>query len=141
MADYTTTHTASTPSVRHIRGRSLAKLPRYRRLQAALALIDGKAVLDHCIRQAAAACRVPEISLRRELAARKPKPKPPTLAEHLVNSTTEEKVEAARVVGVDFVWDQMILPLITTAAEDDDDDDDDDDDGPADWWKELHEQK
>jgi hypothetical protein len=36
-----------------------------------------------------------------------------TLAEHLVNATPAERVEAARVLGVDQVWDQMVLPIIT----------------------------
>jgi len=43
---------------------------------------------------------------------RKPKPKPPTLADHLAHSSAEEKVEAARKFGVDRLWDTMIAPVI-----------------------------
>ena len=36
----------------------------------------------------------------------------PTLAEHLVSASLSERIEAARAVGVDIVWDTMVLPLV-----------------------------
>jgi hypothetical protein len=51
-----------------------------------------------------------EISLS-HLCNGQPKPKP-TLADHLVRSSAEERVEAARAFGVDRVWDSMIAPVI-----------------------------
>jgi hypothetical protein len=44
--------------------------------------------------------------------ARRPKPKPRSLAEHLVNSSPAERIEAARALGVDVVWDTMIAPIV-----------------------------
>lgn len=35
-----------------------------------------------------------------------------TLAEHLVSASLSERIEAARAVGVDVVWDTMVLPLV-----------------------------
>jgi hypothetical protein len=40
---------------------------------------------------------------------------PSSLSEHFISSTAEEKVEAAKALGVDVVWDQMVLPLIGPA--------------------------
>jgi hypothetical protein len=54
-----------------------------------------------------------EISLSQLCNGHKPKPKPPTLADHLVHSSAAEKIEAARRYGVDRLWDTMIAPVIT----------------------------
>ena len=35
-----------------------------------------------------------------------------TLAEHIARSSSAERVEAARTVGIDALWDSMILPVI-----------------------------
>jgi hypothetical protein len=36
----------------------------------------------------------------------------PSLAELLVHATADERIEAARALGVDIVWDTMVLPLV-----------------------------
>jgi hypothetical protein len=44
----------------------------------------------------------------------KPKHNGETLAEHIARSSLAERIEAARTVGVDTVWDSMIAPVIAT---------------------------
>jgi hypothetical protein len=36
----------------------------------------------------------------------------PSLAEHLRTASPAERIEAAKALGVDRVWDEMILPLV-----------------------------
>ena len=36
----------------------------------------------------------------------------PTLAEHLASASLSERIEAAKQLGVDTVWDSMIAPLV-----------------------------
>jgi hypothetical protein len=126
-----------TQNATRLRGHNLAHSRRSKgqRAAAAAALILGEAVLvQPTILQAAAICEVSvtyaKLALkvaaarRAELAAGTveivellPKRKSPSsLTEHLIASTADEKVEAAKALGVDLIWDQMILPLITTAA-------------------------
>jgi hypothetical protein len=65
----------------------------------------------------AAAYRVSVAAVQRR---RKPKPKPPappSLAEQLRTASPAERVEAARALGVDEVWDTMVMPLVSAAAE------------------------
>jgi hypothetical protein len=38
--------------------------------------------------------------------------RPETLAEHFARSTPEECLDAANVIGVEVIWDRMIVPLI-----------------------------
>jgi hypothetical protein len=86
--------------VRHIHGRSLAKLPLPKRVQAAVDLLTRKAEVEPCLRQTAALCRISEYRLRRALADRRPTP---TLADRLVLASAEERVAAIRAVGIDKV--------------------------------------
>jgi hypothetical protein len=53
------------------------------------------------------------VSLADIYRTRKAKPKTPTLAEHLASSSPAERIEAARVLGVDVVWDTMIMPIVS----------------------------
>jgi hypothetical protein len=56
-----------------------------------------------------------EISLAQLCNGHKPKPKPEpqTLADHLAHSSAAEKVEAAKRIGVNVIWDSMFAPVIT----------------------------
>jgi hypothetical protein len=77
--------------------------------------LDGKAdFVNLCTKQLAALCRV-RLSLVQQMRNGNGKRKNGngSLAEHLVNATPAERVEAARVLGVDQVWDQMVLPIIS----------------------------
>lgn len=87
-------------TVRHIHGRSLAKLPLPKRVQAAVDLVTRKAEVEPCLRQTAALCRISEYRLRRALADRRPKL---TLADRLVHASVAERVAAIRAVGIDRV--------------------------------------
>jgi hypothetical protein len=37
-----------------------------------------------------------------------------SLADHIARSSPTERIEAARTVGVDVIWDSMIAPVIAT---------------------------
>jgi hypothetical protein len=81
------------------------------RISLAEAIHAGKVeVTRPTMKQSAALSRV---SIADVYRARKPKPKPLSLAEHLANSSPAERIEAARALGVDVVWDTMILPIVT----------------------------
>jgi hypothetical protein len=63
----------------------------------------------------ATAYRAPLSAIRRQLNGNgKSKP---NLAEALRTATPAERIEAARALGVDAVWDTMVLPLVSAAAE------------------------
>jgi hypothetical protein len=36
----------------------------------------------------------------------------PSLADHLIHSTSAERIEAARKFGIDRVWDELINPVL-----------------------------
>jgi hypothetical protein len=65
------------------------------------------------LKQSAVLCGLSPADAYRARRARKPKPKAPSLAEHLAQSSPAERVEAARALGVDEVWDTMVLPLVS----------------------------
>jgi hypothetical protein len=96
-----------------ITGQDLAKGRRTKtqRVNLAEALHAGKVeVTKPTLKLSAVMARV---SLADVYRARKPKPKPPSLAELLANSSPAERIEAARALGVDVVWDTMIMPIVT----------------------------
>jgi hypothetical protein len=100
---------------RVVSGQYLAKNHLYKRDRAKLAadIIARKVVMaDFTVKQIAALVRVsvPYIAEARNGHKR------PSLAEHLVSSTPAERLEAAKALGVDVVWDSMVLPLVGTAA-------------------------
>ena len=114
-----TSTTASAPRAwppLKITGQSLAKGRRTKaqRISLAEALHAGKVeVTKPTLKQSAALARLPVHKIYRARQARKPKPTTPSLAEHLVNSSPAERIDAARALGVDVVWDTMILPIVT----------------------------
>jgi hypothetical protein len=65
----------------------------------------------------AAAFRVTVASVKRVRKGKPVPPTPPSLAEHLARSSPAERIEAARALGVDAVWDTMVLPLVSSTAE------------------------
>jgi hypothetical protein len=110
----------SPPFKLEITGQNAAKARRTKsqRIRLAESLVAGTTVLVRpTVKQAAALARIPIAEIYRGRQARKPKPKPPSLAEHLVKSTLTERIEAARALGVDVVWDTMVLPIVGPAAE------------------------
>jgi hypothetical protein len=60
----------------------------------------------------AAAYRVSVAQVQRRLRGKPQLAPTPTLAEHIVRSTPAELAAAAKALGVDAVWDSMILPII-----------------------------
>jgi hypothetical protein len=85
--------------------------------------LDGKVdFVNLCIKQLAALCRVRLSHVQRMRNGngkrkngnrnRKNDNNYGSLAEHLMNSTPVELIEAAKVLGVDQVWDRMVLPII-----------------------------
>ena len=98
-----------------ISGQNLAKARRARpqRIRLAESLAAGRYELHKpTLKQAAALTRVPVAALYRARQARKPRLAAPSLGELLRNATPSEKVAAARTLGVDRVWDEMVLPLV-----------------------------
>jgi hypothetical protein len=103
-----------------VSGQNLAKKRRTKpqRIFLAEALAAGKAVLfKPTMEQSAALLKIRVHEIYRARQARKPKPQPLTLAEHLAQSSPTERAEAARALGVDKVWDSMVAPLVGAAAE------------------------
>jgi hypothetical protein len=103
-----------------ITGQNLAKGRRTKaqRIYLAEHLATGKVELSKpTLKQAVALARVSLADVYRARLARKPKPKSPSLAEHLAQSSPAERIEAARALGVDRIWDEMVLPLVSSAAE------------------------
>jgi hypothetical protein len=95
-----------------ITGQNLAKGRRTKaqRINLAEALHAGKVeVTKPTLKLSAVMAGVSPADIYR---ARKPKRKPPSLAEHLANSSPAERIEAARALGVDVVWDTMIVPIV-----------------------------
>jgi hypothetical protein len=104
-----------TTPVRQYSGQYLSKnrLSKAARARIAADIVSGKAdVHDLCIKQVARLCRVPLSALNIARNGSRPQ-RTETLAQHLARSTPDERAEAARVIGVDKVWDQMVAPLIT----------------------------
>lgn len=67
------------------------------------------------LEQVAFAYRVSAASVRRRLnGSGKPGNgrNAETLAEHLIRSAPSERLEAARALGVDKMWDEMVAPLV-----------------------------
>jgi hypothetical protein len=112
---YRSSSPPSTP-VSTVTGQWLSKNRRSRWARARLAadILAGKVQLSRLTaKQVAALCRVNVARVHRARNGRKPKP---SLAEHLASSTPAERLEAAKALGVDRVWDQMVLSLVGTAA-------------------------
>src|SRR5262249_39557007 len=102
-----------------ITGQHLARAHRTRRQRARLAanLANGVAVIfPLTVKQAAALARVPVLDVTE--ARRNGKPgngrngHTETLAEHIARSSPAELMEAARVRGIDRIWDEMISPVL-----------------------------
>ena len=122
-------NSTSTPErpVRRVTGQYVARahLSRNQRAELAAALVDGSVeIFPPTAKQAAMLAAVPVVEVTRVRRNGKPKRSAPriteTLAEHIMRSSPAERIEAARAVGVDVVWDSMISPVIAaerTAAE------------------------
>src|SRR5262249_48591964 len=69
-------------------------------------------------KQAVMLVAVPVVEVTRVRRNGKPKRSAPrtteTLAEHIARSSPAERIEAARTVGVDLVWDTMVAPVVAT---------------------------
>jgi hypothetical protein len=106
-----------------VTGQNLAKARRSRQQSINLAesLHAGRyEVCKPTLKQAAALARVPVAEIYRARQKRKPQPTPPTppsLADLLRSASPAERIQAARALGVDRVWDEMVLPLVGAAAE------------------------
>jgi hypothetical protein len=112
--------------VRRLTGQYLARahLSRPQRAELAAALAEGSAeVFPLTAKQAAMLAAVPIVAVTKARRANgsgsgnghdKPKHNGETLAEHIARSSLAERIEAARTVGVDTVWDSMIAPVIAT---------------------------
>jgi hypothetical protein len=112
--------------VRRLTGQYLARahLSRPQRAELAAALAEGSAeVFPLTAKQAAMLAAVPIVAVTKARRANgsgsgnghdKPKCNSETLAEHIARSSLAERIEAARTVGVDTVWDSMIAPVIAT---------------------------
>jgi len=117
------THSAS-PRV--ITGQWLARahLNRSERAKHAADLVDGLAeIFPLTVRQSAQLMQVPVLDVSRARQANgnangngngNGKTDGETLAQHLARSSPAELQEAARVMGIDAVWDRMISPIIAT---------------------------
>ena len=87
----------------------------FRAIIAAM-LVSGEFQMKEFTEKAAAAeCGISVYQLRKVLGkGRNGKAKPtPTLAEHIIASSSDERIAASRQVGVDVVWDTMVAPVIT----------------------------
>jgi hypothetical protein len=111
--------TTATPHI--VTGQYLAKAHLSRRQRAKLAadLSTGVAMISPLtVKQAAAIAGVPVLDVTK---ARRRNGKPngrlnghgETLAEHLARSSPVERLEAARILGIEAVWDQMISPIVS----------------------------
>jgi len=121
----TTEKSTSVPErpVRRIRGQFLARahLSRRQRAKIAADLVEGTAVIaPPTIRQAAMVAGVPVVEVTKARrngngkSRRSSSKAAETLAQHIARSSLAERIEAARTVGVDVVWDSMISPVIAT---------------------------
>jgi hypothetical protein len=120
---------ATERSVRRISGQYLARahLTRKQRAELAAALVeDSVEVSPPTVKQAAMLAAVPLVYVTKVRRNGKPKrngsssTSTETLAEHIARSSLAERIEAARVIGIDVIWDSMIEPTIAakqTAAE------------------------
>jgi hypothetical protein len=100
-----------------VTGQNVAKARRTRsqRLRLVEYLVNGRvALIKPTIKQAAALARVSVAEVYRDRRSSKPKPTPPSLADRLRTATPAERLEAARAIGVDQVWDSMVLPLVSS---------------------------
>jgi hypothetical protein len=105
---------------RQVTGQYLAKarLTRRQRAKLAAALSNGTAVLAPLtVKQSAVLARVPVLDVTK--ARRNDKPHgngrnghKETLAERIARSSPAERLEAARALGIERVWDQMISPVL-----------------------------
>src|SRR5262245_25444794 len=113
---------AATP--RRVTGQYLARAHLNRRQRARLAadLANGTAaIFPLTLRQAATLARVPVLDVSRTRRNGKPRViningrsngHEETLAAHMDRTTPAEWQLAARICGVDRIWDQMIAPII-----------------------------
>jgi hypothetical protein len=102
--------------VRTINGRGLRhrRLDRPERAHLAASCVTGKVQFRLSIEQAALLFDVPRALVRKHLKANGNGSAETrhTLADHLRESTPQELIEAARAIGVDRIWDQMIAPVV-----------------------------
>jgi hypothetical protein len=103
-------HEPSPATVTGLRVAYRLRRPLWQRKFMAKALVRGDLIMTPLTRtQAAAICNVPYPALAEFLGPCKPE----SLADHLARASQEERVEAARSIGVDAVW-SMIDPLLTS---------------------------
>src|SRR5262249_20457404 len=108
-----------------VRAQFLARANRLTRLQRAnlaAALSTGTAVAyPLTAAQSAAVARATLADVtkaRRNGTPSKPRRSRESLAEHIRRSSLAERLEAARAVGIDVIWDTMISPVIASEVAD-----------------------
>src|SRR5262249_14429857 len=94
--------------------RSLSHSNKTKSERAAIAarILDNRlAVCDLTVAQIAALCGTTPSTVRRHRARRKSGRHKLTLADRLLRASPTERIEAARVVGAQMIWDTMIVPV------------------------------
>jgi hypothetical protein len=112
------TTSAANPQHR-VTGQYLARahLDRQQRAKLAAALANGTTtVFPLTATQSAAMARVSVADVtkvRRNGNGSKPRRSRESLAEHIARSSLAERLEAARIIGLDVIWDTMIAPVVS----------------------------
>lgn len=109
----------SPPKTVNGRGIKRRQLSRFQRVLWAAGCITGAVLLRPSIEQACQLFDVPKELVRKHLRARngngvrlRSNGHAETLADHIARSSAAERLEAARALGVNQVWDEMVLPII-----------------------------
>jgi hypothetical protein len=112
----------STSPIINGRGLKHRNLDRHQRADLGADVVSGTVRYIPSIGQMAGVLGVSAAEIGKHLHARngngngkhepKPAPAPESLAGHLLRATAAERLEAARALGVDLVWDEMVSPLV-----------------------------
>jgi hypothetical protein len=117
MLDYTTkasleAMTATTHYVVDVKALAKSTTPKWEKAKVADDISSGRAIpINFSQKQAAALVEV-SASYVSILSCHGKHGRKLTLAESLMQATPGEKLTAAKAVGVDTVWEQMVLPLL-----------------------------
>jgi hypothetical protein len=110
-----TAATATAANALLIYGRSLTHRHKSEaeRVEIAVAILEGRAnVVDPCLLQVARQCNLSPAKVRAALRRRTSNGHAETLAQHMERAPLAEWQQAARIYGVDRIWDQMIAPVV-----------------------------
>ena len=70
------------------------------------------AICDLTVHQVAMLCGTNPSAINKRRIHPRAAHRRPGLAEHLQRATPAERLEAARAIGIDVIWDEMISPAI-----------------------------